>query len=447
MVSGGGNVDFDIGALLGAFKLQTLHVCPLLVNVAAEGETDISDDLAGLDTSKCWNIDYTQKEEIIGLEDSNQFNLTACTSHAQCCSSGTCGWPASGKMCLDDPNSAGNKKCFTPLFREVPVTNDTMIVKPADTGFDPTGPQADPRLCDWMPADAPFEKLCTDPDSGVDLPCNPQEFCDVQVPSTVECSFPYGLALVALDVPEGNDKLPEGGRVGVCFNFNRTPMSMESEPLFLIPDLANNNLTGTDIQAAQIYMRNVTTLQDGSYEELPGKLGASKASSSNVGDIRLPEVVPLVDAPNIPDAGLDVKVTFVTNNPTVCPPVVTRSYSAAVNVRAPQAGSHDLPATMGYTPAAEHELAGLTLSRVDRVQPGQVEYEIVDSWWRVYAPVATTSITLPASADPFSAGTEVWLGFWGSAFEIAFDFDLFNNAMILAGQKASTKDDYALIAP
>jgi hypothetical protein len=54
---------------------------------------------------------------------------------------------------------------------------------------------------------------------------------------------------------------------------------------------------------------------------------------------------------------------------------------------------------------------------------------------------------LPASADPFSPGAEVWLGFWGSAFEVAFDFDLFNNAMILAGQKASSKDDYALIAP
>ena len=71
-------------------------------------------------------------------------------------------------------------------------------------------------------------------------------------PDTVECSIPYGLALVALDVPEGNSKLPEGGRVGVSFNFNRTPMSMETEPLFLFPDLADNGLTGTTNQAPQI---------------------------------------------------------------------------------------------------------------------------------------------------------------------------------------------------
>jgi len=447
MVTGGGNSDFDVGALLGAFKLQTLHICPIMANVAA-GTNDITGNIASINPSNCWNIDYRQMEVIQGLEDSTLFQLDTCVNDDSCCDQdGKCGWPDSGRKCLADPNDPASDKCFMPLFREKIITSDTMHVLPATTGFDPTGAQVDGRLCTWIPDTVEFEKLCDSGTPGFYESCNPPEFCTVDVPAATECSFPYGLALVAMDVPAGNDKLPEGGRVGVGFNFNRTPISMETDPVFLVPDLAGNNLTGAVIQAAQIYLRNVTTLPDGSYEELPGRLGASAKSSSNTAQISLPEVLPLIEPVGIPDAGVDVRVTLVTDDPTVCPPVIERSYSAAVNMREPQSGQHNLPSTVGYAVSAEHELAGLTLARVDRVQPNQAEYEIVDLWWRIYAPVETTSITLPASANPFSPGTEVWLGFWGSAFEVPFDFNLFNNGMILTGQKACTKDDYALIAP
>ena len=450
MVSGGGGSSFDVGALLGAFKLQTLHICPITVNVTA-GTSDITDKIAAVDPSGCWNIDYEQMEVIEALEDSRVFQVDPCTTDDDCCdTSGNCGWPESGKMCLLDINDRPNTKCFMPLFREKVITSNTMKVHSATTGFDPTGTQVDDRACSWLPDTVEFENLCPSGTAGIYQPCSPPEYCTVDVPTNTECSIPYGLALVAMDVPAGNDKLPEGGRVGVGFNFNRTPVSMEADPEFLVPDLAGNNLTGTVIQAAQIYLRNVTTLPDGSYEELPGRFGASAASSSNTAQIPLPEVLPLIEPDGIPDAGIDVKVTIDTDDPTQCPPGINRAYSSAMNMNEPQAGQHDLPSTVGYATSAEHELAGLTLSRVDRVQPNPPDgafYEIIDPWWRIYAPVETTSITLPGSANPFSPGAEVWLGFWGSAFEVPFDFDLFNNDMILTGQKACTKDDYALVAP
>jgi hypothetical protein len=443
---GGGSVDFDVGALLGAFKFQTLHICPIMVTVVADQQNDISADLARIDTGECWNIDYDHIQNIIGLEDSRTFTLDSCTKDDDCCNdTNVCGWPDSGKKCLADPRG-GNDKCYTPMFREVIVTNDTMELQPAAGGFNPTAVDADGRLCQWRPDTAEFEVLC-ETDQGIYIPCDPRVFCDVAVPVTAECAFPYGLALTAMDVPAGNDKLPEGGRVGAGFDFNITPLNTNLEPVFLIPDLVDNNLTDTVIQAAQLYLRNVTTLPDGSYQELPGRLGVAAGSGSNTATLPLPEVLPLLEPDSIPDAGMDVKVTFVTDDPTVCPPVLTRTYTAAANMRAPQAGTHDLPATAGFTSTSAHELVGLTLARVDRVQPGQTEYEIVDSWWRIYAPPATASITLPASADPFSTGVEVWLGFWASAFKVPFDFSLFTTSQILTGQQSHTKDDYALIAP
>ena len=334
------------------------------------------------------------------------------------------------------------------MFREVIVTNDTMELLPAATGFKPTATDADGRLCRWIPGRGEFEPLC-ESDQGIYIPCDPREFCNVDVPVDAECSFPYGLALTAMDVPAGDAKLPEGGRVGAGFDFNITPLNTNLEPVFLVPNLVDNNLGATVIQAVQLYLRNVTTLPDGSYEELPGRLGAAASSGSNTATLQLPEVLPLIEPDGIPDAGMDVNVTFVTDDPTMCPPVLERTYTATMNMRAPLAGQHDLPSTVGFSVSSAHELVGLTLARVDRVQPdpnGTI-FEIVDSWWRIYAPRDTGSITLPASANPFSSGSEVWLGFWASAFKVPFDFALFSNDMILTGQKAHTKDDYALIAP
>lgn len=446
MMTDGGDVDFDVGALLGAFKFQTLHICPIMVEVVADQQNDISADLAQIDLGKCWNVDYNHIEAVIGLESSASFNLDPCITDDDCCASPTkCGWPVSGKKCLVDP-LGGSDKCYTPLFREKIVTGDTMALLPASGGFPPTAVDADDRLCLWSPGSAEFEKLC-ETDQGIYIPCDPREFCNVDVPANAECSFPYGLALTALDVPAGNDKLPEGGRVGAGFDFNITPLNTNLEPDFLIPNLAENNLTGTVIQAVQLYLRNVTTLPDGSYEELPGRLGVAGWSGSNTKTLPLPEVLPLLEPDSVPDAGMDVKVTFVTDDPTVCPPVLERTYTAATNMRAPQSGAHDLPATAAFTVASSHELVGLTLAKVDRVQPNQTEYEIVDSWWRIYAPRDTASITLPASASPFSTGMEVWLGFWASSFKTPFDFSLFTTRQILTGQRSHTKDDYALIAP
>ena len=92
-------------------------------------------------------------------------------------------------------------------------------------------------------------------------------------------------------------------------------------------------------------------------------------------------------------------------------------------------------------------MIGLLLHKTDRVDNDGVIDAITDHWWRVYAPPSTTTITLPASADPFTSGDEVWLGLFGAAFRAPFDFDLFNPDLIIKNQATHAKDSYALIKP
>ena len=440
-------VSFDVAALLGAFKIRTMHICPVTVNVTANTDNDISSDLSGITLDDCWNIDYQQKDSTIALKDPIATGIESCSSDADCCDTSTppkCGWPDSGKKCLDNPENPGSKGCFMPMFRVEVVSGDEVTVLPPTGGFDPTAPKSDTRLCGHVPAQADFEVMCDTGTPNIYETCEPRDIRSLDVPADHECSFPYGIALTALDLPAGHPALPEGGRVLIGFNFNRTPFSEQLSPKFLVPNLQANGLTGATISAVQLFTRNVVTLPDGTYEALPGYLGATAYSTSNAAELQLDDFMPLLDPGNVPDAGLTVKVTFVAENPTVFPPDLKKTYADAKSVPAPTAGTHDLPASVTVTVDAAHELIGLLLHKADRVED---KYEVTDRWWRIYAPPSTTSIILPVAANPFSSGDEVWLGLFGASFRVPFDFDLFKPELILKKQAAHSKDSYALVKP
>jgi hypothetical protein len=194
-------------------------------------------------------------------------------------------------------------------------------------------------------------------------------------------------------------------------------------------------------------MRNVTTLPDGTYDALPGYLGATAYATSNAAEMHLAEFVPVLEPTDVPDAGLKVKVSFVAEDPSVFPPTLEKAYAYASGVIEPTAGTHDLPGSVTVTVDPSQELIGLLLHKTDRVDNSGVIDVITDHWWRIYAPVTTTTINLPSSADPFASGDEVWLGLFGAAFRVPFDFDLFNPELVVKRQASHAKDSYALKKP
>jgi hypothetical protein len=440
-------VEFDVAALLGAFKMRTMHICPVTINVAA-GNNDISSDLSGISLDECWSIDYQQKDSTIALKDPTATSVDSCSSDADCCdTSGNCGWPDSGKKCLNDPEGSGSKGCYMPMFRVEIVSNDYVTVLPPTSGFNPATAKSDTRLCGMVPAQADFEVMCPTSTPNIYEPCDPRDIRPLDVPADHECSFPYGLSLAALDFPVGHAKLPEGGRVLIGFDFNRTPLSENFSPKFLVPQLVTEGLTGAGINIVQLYMRNVTTLPDGTYDALPGYLGATAYSASNAAEMQLFDFKPLMVPTGVPDAGFKVNVTFVADNPSVFPPSLDKTYATAAGVTEPTAGTHDLPGSVTFTVDPSQELIGLLLHKTDRVDNSGVIDVITDHWWRIYAPPTTTTITLPASADPFTSGDEVWLGLFGAAFRVPFDFDLFNPNLVVKRQATHAKDAYALKKP
>jgi hypothetical protein len=437
-------VEFDVGALLGAFKMRTVNICPISVNVTANTDNDISSTLAGISLDKCWSVDYQQKDSTIALKDPTATSVGSCTADADCCDdSGHCGWPDSGKKCLNDPEGGGTKGCYMPMFRVEVVSGDYVTLLPPAGGFDVTADKSDTRLCSHVPASAPFEVMCPTATPNIYESCDPRDIRDLAVPANHECSFSYGLSLTALDFPAGHAALPEGGRVLIGFNFNRTPFSEQPSPRFLVPQLETNGLTGATISAVQLYMRNVTTLPDGTYDALPGYLGVTTSSVSNAAELQMPDFVPLLVPGNVPDAGLTVKVTFVAEDPSQFPPDLEKTYADARDIPAPTAGTHNLPGSVTVTVDASHKLIGLLLHKVDRIDV----YKITDRWWRIFAPPSATTITLPPAANPFASGDEVWLGLFGASFRGSFDFDLFNPDQIVKRQAAHTKDSYALRKP
>ena len=440
-------VEFDIAALLGAFKMRTMHICPITVNVTADTDNDISSDLAGITLDDCWSIDYQQKDSTIALKDPTATGVDSCSSDNDCCdTNNNCGWPDSGKKCLENPDGSAGTGCYMPMFRVEIVSNDYVTVLPHATGFDPGANKADDRLCAQVPAQADFEVMCATSTPNIYEPCDPQDIRSLDVPADHQCSFTYGLSLAALDFPAGHAELPEGGRVLIGFDFNRTPLSENLTPTFLVPQLASNNLTGAGINTVQLYMRNVTTLPDGTYDALPGYLGATAYATSNAAEMQLAEFVPVLVPTGVPDAGFRVKVTFVAEDPSVFPPALEKAYAFAAGVNEPTAGTHDLPGSVTVTVDPSQELIGL-LHKVDRVDNSGVIDVITDHWWRIYAPATTTTITLPPAADPFASGDEVWLGLFGTAFRVPFDFDLFNPDLVVKRQASHAKDAYALKKP
>jgi hypothetical protein len=445
MVTGGEEVEFDVGAVLNAFKMTTLSVCPVTLNVAAGTETDITSVLAGIGAGDCWQVDYVARDATDPLLDPN--NMTAdeaCDTDADCCNAGgECGWPQSGKKCFEMPDEPGTRYCFMPMFRVAVDSNDRMTLSVDVSDFDPTAVDADPRLCGFLPATAEWQQLCDN--EGIEGPCDPPIFHELDVPANTECSFPYGLAMVGIDFPPGHPTIPEGGRVGIGFDFNRSPFSDNLSPPFLVPSLTLPELQGASVSAIQMYMRRIAALDDMSYQIMPGVAGAFRKTSSSVSEMPMPAFHPIPAASVPADTGISVTITFVPEDATVAPPVIERTFAVIDDMLVPASGANDMPATATFTASADAHLVGLTLARVNR--DADTGDNLVDAMWRVYARPGTTSIALPAAASPFASGQEVWITFWSHGFSVSFDYDLFSTEQVLRGAELNSEDGYPVIVP
>jgi hypothetical protein len=448
-------VEFDKDkrtALLSAMRTQTLHVCLLEVDVVPGKETDISAAMEELTADDCWNIDYQQKDSVVALKDSISTGAESCTSDEDCCDyKGNCGWPVSGERCLPDPENSTSKKCFTPMFRVRVFTDEEIEVKTSATGFHPESDRADDRLYSWLPDTASYEEVCDTGTLGFYKSCDPPRIHNIPVPDDTECSYPYSLSLMTLEFPVGHVSLPDGGRIPIGFDFNRTPDHYH-EPTFLVPSLKSTGLSGTNVTAYQVFLRNKRSTIDGRNFPVPGKLGVSRTSMSNVGSMYLPGFFQQPTVDPLPDAGLDVKVFFEAENPTVWPdPIFERVYAMADGLGDPRPGINDLPGVLTLSGLADGEIIGLVVNRVDRGEVWIDEEErekkevfLVDPTWRIYAPKGTTSIILPQ----MSTGDKVWITTWvSSSTGGPLDYDLFLTDQILGRQAAYAEDSYALIAP
>jgi hypothetical protein len=228
--------------------------------------------------------------------------------------------------------------------------------------------------------------------------------------------------------------------VVVGLGFNRTPETANPGPEFLVPGLGNNGLDGVAIAASQLLYRNVHIALDGDFEVLPGVLGAVGAARSNVSELQLESFLPFLEMSGIDDVGMDVKVTFVAENPTVFPPTLSRTYLEALGFRQPGHGTHELPYTIGLSPDASHDLIGLVVERVNQVERNR--QPVVDPLWRIYIPPDATSITIPATVSPFNGREEIRVTPWASSFRVPFDFDLFPTDLILRYRSAYSRDSY-----
>jgi len=441
----GAELSFDVGSMLAAFKLRTLHACPITVNVVAGQENDASATLASITESNCWNVTYQQKEDVIPLADPGAIDPGNTCANDQECDDITPGY-----KCLADPDDPGSTYCFMPLYRVTIVSNDETSLQPAADGFVPTTNDGDLRLQSLLPSSARHEVKCDENSDGLPESCDPQVFCDVPITADdVECSFAFGLALAALDFAPGSQSVPEGGRAIIGFDFNRTPYSYQREPKFLVPPLGSPALAGASVNMTQLFVRNLVTKPDMSYELLPGRLGSSAISSTQVPVLQMPALLTPPERDALPDAGMDITVHFVPNDALAGCSSVTfdQIYALAQQMLIPAAGSQDFSTHLSEANLATSAVRGIILGKVDRVVDGDKEQSLSDGWWRVYAPAGTTTFDLPAALSPFSSGSEIRVTLWGSKFRAPFDFDLFPVTRLLTGQISEVEDGWQLIVP
>jgi hypothetical protein len=149
----------------------------------------------------------------------------------------------------------------------------------------------------------------------------------------------------------------------------------------------------------------------------------------------------------LPDAGFNVMVTFVPDDPVAPCNSVTfeRAYAVATQMKA---GSAAMPGSVDASDLPAENLVGLSLSQIDRVENADgLKFTVKDTSWRIYAPPGTASISIPAAASPFSTGQEVWLTVYGAAFDRPFDYDLFPLDLVTTRQVVQSEDSFSLTAP
>ena len=163
-----------------------------------------------------------------------------------------------------------------------------------------------------------------------------------------------------------------------------------------------------------------------------------------VATLQLPALTtfPALDVPPA-DAGFNVRVVFETVDPTVFPPVLTRTYALAEEPIIPQAGRHDMIYSLTETTMTGESLKGVLLAKVDY----EVEATYVDNLWRIYMPAGTTNITLRAGESPFLSGDYVWITPFGVGFGQPFDYDLFPADVLLGPMSQYSEDSWAVVVP
>jgi hypothetical protein len=263
-------------------------------------------------------------------------------------------------------------------------------------------------------------------------------------PDATECAWSYGLALASLDFPRGHARLPDGGRVVVGFDFNRTPLYGSPNPAFLVPPLESTG--GAALRAEQLFLRHVPTMPDGNCATMTGRLGAAAVRDGSVTMLELPPFLPPPDPGLLPDAGLHTRVTLIPLDPFAeCGSVTAEKiYAVATGMLEPQSGNA-LPGEVSAPVLPHNALKGLLLGRVDRDLAGGAAYQ--DRWWRIYAPPGAVSISIPPEVSPFSSGQEVWVTPWSASFNTPFDYDLFVPDRVLGPKAAYSEDSWALIVP
>jgi hypothetical protein len=183
----------------------------------------------------------------------------------------------------------------------------------------------------------------------------------------------------------------------------------------------------------------------GENRRMTGRLATVASARSNVVSMEFPAVLNVVDLEGVPDAGFDVGVAFIPEDPTEWPdPVLTRSYSVVRTMQDPEAGVHDLPETVTFTASPESEMIGLVISRVDCGEEWNTLF-LADPWWRIYAPPGTQVIDLPSQHNPFSPGDQVWLSPVQCSLDAPYEYDLFPTGQLPGHQISCSEDGYALI--